>query len=452
MSKYFGTNGVRGRFNELTPELTLKLSQAIGIYFKRGKIIVARDCRITGEVLSSCVMAGLVSVGCEVIDIGIASSPTAEFMIKKLKTNGCIIVSASHNPPEWNALKIVDGKGIAISKERGEEIEKLLDRIELSSWDRIGKVKRYGNASEDHVKAILEAIGMLKTKTKKTKIVIDCGNGTAALIAPKLFREMGVEFLSLNSHPDGRFPGRPSEPTEVNVKELLAMVKSSNADAGIAWDGDGDRVIFVDEKGRYVIGDRVYALSIIWKLNEQKNGDVVTTVATSKAVEDVARKYGAKVRYTAIGAPYLCEEMVKVKSVDGTAKPNAIIGGEEVGGVIWPEFSLAKDGFLTAAVMVQKICEKPLSEWLEQVPDYFNVKIKMDADAERKIKIVEKVLTHAKNNKLDFIDIDGVRINLPEGWVIVRASGTENYVRLFAEAKTKEGAEKLAAEYEKIVK
>ncbi|MFH1520986.1 MAG: phosphoglucosamine mutase [Candidatus Micrarchaeota archaeon] len=454
MAKYFGTNGVRGKLNELTPELSMKLAQAIGVYLKKGKIIVGRDCRLTGPIIQSAVMAGLASVGCEVIDIGIASSPTVEFIVKKLKANGCVIVSASHNPPEWNALKVVDSKGIAISWERGEEIEKLMNKSKLAKWDEVGKIEQYDNAIEDHIKAILDVIGTRKTQTKKPKIVLDCGNGTAALIAPKLFRDMGAEVLTLNSHPDGRFPGRPSEPTEANVKELIALVKSSNADAGVGWDGDGDRVIFVDEKGKYIIGDKVYALSIILRLNEQKHsGDIVTTVATSRVVEDVAKKYNAKVRYTAIGAPYLCEEMVKVKHAeDGTAKPTAIIGGEEVGGVIWPELSLAKDGFLTAAKMCEAICDKKLSVWLEEIPEYSNVKTKIDADEKKKKEIVEKVLAHAKNNKLEFVDIDGVRVNFKDSWVIVRASGTENYVRIFAEAKTKEAAQTLVDEYIKISK
>jgi phosphomannomutase/phosphoglucomutase len=384
-------------------------------------------------------------------------------MVKTLKANGCIIISASHNPSEYNGLKVVDGKGIAVSKERGEEIEKLMKKIDAVEWSNVGKIRTYESAIADHTNAIIEIVGR-KASMKKPKIVIDCGNGTAATIAPILLRRMGVEFLSLNSHMDGNFPGRPSEPTEANVKELIALVKSSNADAGIAWDGDGDRVIFVDEEGKYVIGDKVYALSIIWKINKMSNaedwksgasrhGDVVTTVATSRIIEDIAKKYGSKVRYTAIGAPYLCEEMVKVKPAeDGSklAKPNAIIGGEEVGGVIWPELSLAKDGFLTAAMMAEAICDKPLSEWLKEVPEYHNVKIKVDADREKKAAIVERVLAHAKANKLDFVDIDGVRVNFKDSWVIVRASGTEDYVRIFAEAKTKEEAQKLVLEYEKI--
>jgi phosphomannomutase/phosphoglucomutase len=431
---YFGTNGVRGRFNELDPALAMKIAQAVGRYF-RGKIIVARDCRLTGGVLKSAVNSGLASVGCDVIDLGIVSSPTAEFMIKKLGADGCIIITASHNPPEWNALKVVDGKGVAISKERGEEIEKLMDG-EVVAWDKVGSIKRYENATKEHIQAIREITGDMQKK----KLVLDCGNGTASVIAPALFKQLGMEVMTLNSHLDGRFPGRPSEPTKENVKELISAVKSSGADAGIAWDADGDRVIFVDEGGQYVIGDKVYALSILWN---KQNGDIVTTVATSKAVEDVAAKRGSQVRYTAIGAPYLCEEMRK--------KP-AALGGEEVGGVIWPQLCLAKDGFLTGAMLAMALGEKPLGEWLKEIPEYHNVKHKVKADEEQKKIMVEKALAHAKAGGLRYNDIDGVRIDMKDSWVIVRPSGTEGYVRIFAEAKSLEKAKRLVDEYERIVR
>ncbi len=444
MARYFGTNGVRGKFDELTPELTLKLSQVIGQYLGPGKVVLARDCRLTGEVLRSAAAAGLAAAGREVVDIGVASSPTAEFMVKKLKAAGCIIVSASHNPPEWNALKVVDGRGVSISRERGTEIEKLLDKPKLAQWDNVGRIIPYETATDDHIEAIARRVSAGRIKQKKPKLVLDCGNGTACLIAPKLMKSLGCEILTLNSHPDGRFPGRPSEPSEANVSELIALVKSGGADAGIAWDGDGDRVIFVDEKGKYVIGDKVVALSLLWGSGGKKpGGDVVTTVATSKAVEDVAKKLGAKVRYTAIGAPYLSEEM---------RRGNAFMGGEEVGGVIWPELSLAKDGFLTAAKLAEALCEKPLSKWLDGVPRYFNVKVKLDAGQKEKGEMVARALEYARKKKLPHVTVDGVRISMDDSWVIVRASGTENYVRIFAEARTEAEAKKLAKEYEGIAK
>ncbi|MBU0592095.1 phosphoglucosamine mutase [Candidatus Micrarchaeota archaeon] len=466
MSKYFGTNGVRGRFNELTPELALKIARATGTYFNKGKMLVARDCRLTGEVLKNSVIAGLASVGCNVIDLGIISSPTAELMVKKLGAAGCIIITASHNPPEWNALKVVDGKGVSLSWERGEEIEKFLDdtgdssflnsiskqeKTNRANWDTIGSIVTYPNATSEHTHTILKLINLDKlTKRKqRLKIVLDCGNGTACVIAPLLFEQLGVETILLNATLDGTFPGRSSEPTEANVSELIAKVNETKADAGIAWDADGDRVIFVDETGEYVIGDKVFALCVLWKLSiPGVSGDVVTTVATSKAVEDTVKSIDPKYKtnYTKIGAPYLSEEMMILGK-------KAVMGGEEVGGVIWPELSLAKDGFMTGAKMIEAICEKPLSEWLKQVPVYHNVKSKLKTSStEQKTKMVERVRVHAQKKKLNSIDIDGVRINFEDSWVIVRPSGTEEYVRVFAEAKTKKKAEDLVEEYTKIAK
>lgn len=441
MSRYFGTNGVRGRFDELTPELAMRISQAVGAYFKKGRMIVARDARLTGEVLRNAVCAGLMGVGCDVVDLGVVPAPTAEFMVKKLKADGCIIITASHNPPEWNALKVVDGKGISISRERGGEIEKLMGCARPADWKTVGRLAPCGNAADEHIAAIAKLVDSARIKKRSPKLVLDCGNGTAALVAPKLLSSLGARIIPLNDMVDGRFPGRPSEPAERNVQELMARVKSEKADAGIAWDGDADRVIFVDENGAYVIGDRVFALCALWKLSEKK-GDIVTTVATSRAAEDVAKRYGCRTVYTKIGAPYLSEELAKGK---------AVMGGEEVGGVIWPELSLAKDGMLTAAKMVEKLCEKPLSAWLAEVPEYHNVKRTIEANGDAKKLIVGKMLAHANKNRLDHIEIDGVRVNLPEGWVIVRASGTEDYVRIFAEAKTRDKAERIMEEYSRIL-
>lgn len=459
MGKYFGTNGVRGKFDFLTPELAMDIAKAIGIYFKRGRIVVARDARLTGECLSYSVVAGLQSVGCEVLDLDYASAPAAEFTVKKLKADGLIIITASHNPPEWNALKVVDGDGVTVSSERAVEIEKLIGKCENAGWEQVGRHKLVDSHQviDRYMGAILEHVDKAKIMRRKPKIVLDYGNGTALIVAPIFFRGLECNAVSINEKMDGRFPGRNSEPTKDNVKELIEQVRKERADCGIAWDGDADRVIFVDEKGEYVVGDKVFALSVLWKLSDMKKkaglldkmlggkpSAIVTTVATSKAAEDVAARFGAKTIYTKIGAPYLSEEMAKGK---------AVIGGEEVGGVIWPELSLAKDGLLTAAKMVEAVCEKKLSEWISELPVYFNEKTKIECDAAGKEQIVNGMREYVKKNGLKAIEVDGVRINFDgDCWVIVRASGTENYVRVFAEAKTQEKAKELMMKYEKIAK
>ena len=439
MSKYFGTNGIRGTIDFLSPQLAYKAAFATGLYFRSGKILLAMDARLTGPILKEQVVAGLIDTGCQIIDLGMVSSPTAEFMVKKLHVDGLIVITASHNPPEYNGLKIMDAEEVSISKERGEEIEQLITNPPKIKMKK-GKIGIYNEATQDHIASILQHVD--KKKTKGKRLLLDCANGMAATIAPYLFRELGCEITSINSHIDGHFPGRPSEPTEANVQDLINAVKQGDYDCGIAWDGDGDRVILVDECGEFVIGDKVFAISEILKLRE-KPGKVVTTIATSRIIEDIAKKYSSEVIYTKIGAPYLSEEMAKGASV---------LGGEEVGGVMWPEVSLAKDGFLTAAKIVEALSEKKLSEWVKELPIYYNEKTKISASDEQKIKIIKSVRDYAIKNKFNFVDIDGVRINFEDSWVIVRPSGTENYLRVFVEARSVKRAKDLLGEYVNLVK
>ena len=437
MAKYFGTNGIRGTFGVLTPQFALKAAQAIGVYFKRGKILVGRDHRLTSPTLHKAVVSGLESVGCEVLDLGIVTTPTAEFMVERLKPKGLIIITASHNPPDWNALKVIDGEGVAVSKERGEEIEELIDgKIELAEWDKAGNTSVYEGATEEHLEAILREVNVEKIREKKIKVVLDCANGVPALIGPELFKRLGCEISIINGEIDGRFPGRPSEPREENIQELLRKVKEMGADMGIAWDGDGDRVVLVDEKGNFIVGDRVFALSALLKLKEKK-GPLVTTVATSKAVEDVANRFGQEVIYTKVGAPYLSEE---------AATGKCAMAGEEVGGVIWPEVSLAKDGFLTAAKIAEALTEKKLSGWMEEFPFYYNIKGKIEGNPKEIMERMEKLPIPEEAEKI--LKIDGIRITLRDSWVIVRPSGTEPLVRVFAESTDENKAKELVKEYE----
>ncbi len=457
MSKYFGTNGIRGLFHELSPQLALKAAQAFGIWTnerskfrvqgsetqssgrKTAKVLVARDARLTGECLSAAVRSGLASVGCEVIDLGVCSAPGAEFMLRKEGAEGLIIVTASHNPPEWNALKFVDWEGVTVSKERGEGIEALMGKIGLAKWDEVKPARRIENAVAEHIKAIEGSVDLEKIRKAKLSIALDFGNGTGSLYS-EMFRRV-AKISAINENMDGHFPGRDSEPTEQNIQELASLVKKGGFDAGFAWDGDADRFVMLDEKGDFVIGDKVFALSVLHRLRGRNGGKIATTVSTSRAAEDVAKMHGAETIYTKVGAPYLSEAM---------AKEGADIAGEEVGGVIWKEISLAKDGPATAMKMLELIAEKPLGEWVSGLPQYFNAKTKIAVSREKKKEIIEKFASSQKGKGV--VAIDGVRVNFPDSWVIVRASGTEDYIRVFAEAKTKEKAEKLVKEYEERVK
>ncbi len=446
MARYFGTNGIRGRLDFLTPEFVSGICAAFGSYAGGGRVLIGRDTRTSGEMVASAAVSGLLSAGCCAVDLGVVPAPTVEFETTRMSASGGVIVTASHNPPEWNALKFVDKFGIAISKERGEGIEKIFEqnKTKRAAWNQIRGVEHYGQAVRDHISAIIEYVDGARIKKEKLKLILDCGNGTASLIAPYLFRELGCGVLTLNAQPDGFFPGRDSEPTMSNVKDLMACVAETEADAGIAWDGDGDRVIFIDEKGCYVIGDKVFALCVDSALAKKK-GDVVTTVATSDVVKDVAKKHGSRVVYTKVGGPYISEKMREIR---------APIGGEEVGGVVWPDVHFGKDGFIAAAKIVEAMARsgEPLSKLVARLPVYFNAKTRIECRGEKKLKTIRAITGKAKSEKLEVIAIDGARINYSDGWCIARASGTEDYIRIFAEARTCERAEELVGEWSRFAK
>ncbi|MDO8339035.1 MAG: phosphoglucosamine mutase [Candidatus Burarchaeum sp.] len=447
MAKYFGTNGARGKLDLLTPEFVSRMCTAFGIWSggKGNNILLARDTRTSGEMLEGAALAGLLSAGCSVTMLGICPSPTVEFSVLKHKASGAVTITASHNPPDWNALKFVDSRSIAVSRERGEEIEKIFEagppQAQRAQWNEIQPLHHYATACADHAAAVKAAIDTSLIKRRKPKLVLDCANGTMGQVCPQFFKSLGCEVITLNAQMDGHFPGRPSEPTEANIGELLASVKELGADTGIAWDGDGDRVVFVDETGKFVIGDKIFALSEKIAL-AQKKGPVVTTVSTTNAIRDIAEKAGCKMHYCRIGAPYISEEMARV---------GAVVGGEEVGGVVWPSISYGKDGLMTAAKIVEAICRQPLSNLVAGLPSYFNSKTKLPCAPERKYGAVAS-LAGKLQDKGKPTTIDGVRIDFPDdSWVIVRASGTENYIRIFAEAKSQEKANELMQSYVRMV-
>ncbi|MFH1285268.1 MAG: phosphoglucosamine mutase [Candidatus Micrarchaeota archaeon] len=446
MAKFFGTNGIRKKVEELSPEFVAGICAAFASYSKGGTILIGRDTRTSGEMIANAAIAGLTSAGARVVDLGVVPAPTVEFLVHKRKANGGIIVTAPHNPPEWNALKFVDGNGIGITSERGEEIERIYleGKSKRAGWSDIKNVEKDERAIREHIDGIKKFVDCAKTEKKKLHVVLDCGNGTASLIAPYLFREMGCGVTTINSHPDGFFPGRNSEPSRENIADLVASVPLLKADLGIAWDGDADRVIFVDEKGSYIIGDKSFALCVKIKLAQKGVKKLsATTVATSNVVKEVTENAGGKLVYTAVGGPYLSEVIRK----DGAA-----IAGEEVGGVIWPEIHPGKDGLFTAAKIVEAVCEKPLSKLIGELPEYYNSKTKIVCEGKKKFEAIEKLIGLAKKEgKGKLTLVDGIRIDFEKSWVIARPSGTENYIRVFAEAKSAEEAKTLMGKYAKMV-
>lgn len=430
----FGTNGIRGTLENITPDFIAQVSASFATWAyasgQMGQVLVGRDTRTTGELVESAVTSGLLWAGAQPVILGVVPSPAVEY-IGSRRGLPSIMITASHNPPQWVALKFNDAKGLCISKERGAAIERTCTERAWAraQWDQMRPIIRDYDAINEYKAAIMRGCD----KLNGMKVVLDCGNGTAGRVAIPAFRELGAEVVPLNEVEDGRFPGRPSEPTEANVKGLIAKVMECGANIGIAYDGDADRVTLVDEKGTYIIGDKVFALAADIILSGDK-GDIVTTVATSSLVMDIARKHGRKVKLVKVGAPYIAEEM---------ANGGYATGGEEVGGVIWPKVHPGKDGIMTSLRIAcwLKRNGKLLSEAIGALPTYCNVKKKIAMGQER-FKVIAK-LQQKYSGIPNATVVDGVRLDFEDGWCIARASGTEDYVRIMGEAKSEARAHEL---------
>ncbi len=440
MAKYFGTNGVRGTLETITPDFIVKLCASFATWHVNSahpktapQVLVARDTRTTGELVEGAVVSGLLWAGAQPVLLGVMPTPAVEFLGAKRKLPS-IVITSSHNPPEWVALKFNDGRGVALSKERGEEVEAIMEKgvWMKAGWNEIPPLVRDENAINEYKETLKRGCGRLDG----LRVVIDTGNGTAGRVAPQVFKGLGAKVMTLNAQEDGFFPGRPSEPTEANVHGLIEAVKTYGADLGIAYDGDGDRVALVDEKGNYVLGDRVFAIAVDIILSEWdgEGGDVVTTVATSSIIREVAKRHGVHVKLTKIGAPYIAEEM---------ERGSYATGGEEVGGIIWPKVHPGKDGILSSVRIANWLIKnnKRLSDVVDALPKYANVKMKIERGEERfeMIKRLQERYKNAKNATL----MDGVRLDFDDGWCIARASGTENYIRIFGEARDEKRAKEL---------
>ncbi len=439
MKKLFGTNGVRGITNEsMTAELALKLGKAIGTYFQ-GNIIISTDTRTSNEMLKNAVISGLIATGCNVFDAKIAPSPALQYYVKHSDADAGVIITASHNPPEFNGIKVIDADGIELSRNKEKEIEKIYfnERFKMAAWNELGKVYDI-DILDFYIEGILEKVNVEKIKKSGFKVVVDCGNGAASYTMPYLASQM-AKVISLNAQPDGNFPGRQPEPTEENIKDLMKVVKATGADIGIAYDGDADRAVFVDENGNFIHGDKSLAIMAGYMV-EKKRGKVVTPVSTSSCVEEYVKAKGGDVIYTKVGAPIVARKMVEV---------DAVFGGEENGGLMFPSHQYCRDGGMATAAMLELLAVKgkKLSEMVEEVPSYHLVKTKVKCENNR--EVMEKLKKIIEGERIDYTD--GIKVYTDDGWVLIRPSGTEPIIRIYAEAKSQKNAERMAEKYKKMV-
>jgi phosphomannomutase/phosphoglucomutase len=440
MKRLFGTFGVRRVVNqELTPEFASKLAAAYGTLIK-GKVAVGGDTRTSTPMIKHAVIAGLLSSGCSVVDLGLLPTPAVQYAVRNY-CDGGVIITASHNPPQYNGIKFVDEDGIGIHDEMEEKIEDMFfdDSPDRVSWQEIGEVNTNSRIVEEYQEQVLHRVDLELIKKAGLKVVVDCGSGAACFTAPYIFRKLGCEVLAMNCQPDGFFPGRDPEPIKDNLTELIEVVKATGADLGLAHDGDADRTICIDEKGGFVLGDKTFALVEKQMLQENDGGLVVTTVATSTAIYDVAKQNKGEVIATAVGDLLVAR---KLKEEDG------LFGGEENGGLIFPDFVYGRDAALSAAKIIEIMAreKKPLSELVAELPVYYSEKMKIKCPDDLKRQVMDNIATEIANDPSGYeVDTtDGVKIFTPDGWVIIRPSGTEPIFRCFSEAANQEKATEMA--------
>ena len=436
--RLFGTFGVRRTANDvLTPEFASRLAACYGTQIK-GTVAVGGDTRTTTPMLMQAVIAGLLSSGCDVVDLGILPTPGVQYAVRKYYDGG-VMITASHNPPKYNGVKFLDKDGIGIPDEMDLAIEKLYfdgepDRVEFS---QIGQIYKNDKIIEEYIDEAVSKVDTEAIKKANLKVVVDCGSGAGCFTAPYLIRKLGCDVTSLNSQADGFFPGRDPEPIEENLQELISVVKELGADIGLAHDGDADRTICIDEKGNFVLGDKTFTLVEKQMLKENGGGTIVTTVATSQAIYDVAEEHNGEVIATAVGDLLVAR---KLKDTDG------LFGGEENGGLIFPDFVYGRDAVMTVAKILEIVAKekRPLSELVAELPVYYASKMKIECPDDEKEFVMQSIADEIKTTTDFELDLtDGVKILKEDGWVIIRPSGTEPIFRCFAESDSQEKADEM---------
>ncbi len=444
MSRLFGTNGVRGVINQdMTVELALNVGRAIGT-FMMGRVAIATDPRTSGDMLRSAVSAGVTSAGSSVVDLGMLPTPALQYYVKNSGVKGGVMITASHNPPEFNGIKCVDHDGTEMPRVKEEGIERIYFERGFAApdWRSVGTISHLEGVGTSYANAVRRSVDRTVIAEACLNVVLDCANGAGSVTSPGLLDSLGVRAITLNGNPQGTFPGHSSEPTPNNLKDLMAVVKATGVDLGIAHDGDADRTIFVDDQGNYVHGDQSLTVIASHIVQENGGGIVVTPVSTSSCLEEVVKRHNGQVIYTKVGAPIVARKMMEVR---------AIFGGEENGGLIFPEHQYCRDAAMTMTKMLEIIAKRgPLSELLKEVPRYSLDKRRLECPEKKKEWVLEQVEVHFAEQEIDLTD--GVKIFFDGGWSLVRPSGTEPIFRVYSEGKDEATAKRCGDECEKVLR
>ncbi|MFA7546876.1 MAG: phosphoglucosamine mutase [Candidatus Cloacimonadaceae bacterium] len=432
MSKLMASvSGVRGIFAEsIDPLITTRYAAVFGEFIKadapQATIVVGRDSRTTGQNMLSAVIAGLTGVGCHVIDIGVVSTPTVLLNVQRFKAQGGIAITASHNPPQWNAMKFIDGDGMFLSPQRSAGfLASVESPIRWQDWQHIGKVTQVRDAIRYHIDKVL-AIPYLDIdaiRRRRLKVVLDSVNGAGGLISPILLQELGCEVININQEPTGIF-AHPAEPLNENLVQLEQAVKEHKADIGFATDPDVDRLSIVSEKGECIGEELSVVLAQLYVLPKQR-GDIVVNLSTSMLSDDVARRFGVKVFRTKVGEINVGKMMQLKRSP---------IGGEGNGGIICPEVNYTRDAIAGMALILALVAEsgQSISQLRASLPHYYFAKGKLEVPASRLDDIMARVPQLFAGMEID--TQDGIKATAPDHWIHVRKSGTEPIIRVYVES------------------
>ncbi len=420
----YDIRGIYGK--DLTPEIAETIGKAFGTFLGPQKnLAVAKDVRRGGEQLKNAMVKGLASTGCNIADYGITTTPIFYFGIAHQNREGGVMTTASHNPPEWNGFKLCREKGIIVGQGSGvEKIQQIIAERKFTKPHTKGKMETYEGLVDEYADFVLNKIHV----EHKLNVVLDTGNSVSGIVAPKLFKKTGCKVKVLNEKLDGSFPSRPPEPTEAALRQLIGEVKKTHADLGVGYDGDGDRAVFIDDKGRLLTGDFssiIFARALMTKSNKK----VVVDVSCSSALEDSIWAEGGIPLVERIGRPFMMTRVLQEK---------AVFGGERSGHFYFPHVYGLDDGTFASLKMAEILSRSsvPLSKIVDQMPKYYSTTVNVSFPDEHKFKAVARLKSKFEKMGFNILDIDGVKAWDRAGWVLVRPSNTEPLMRIFAEAKT----------------
>jgi phosphomannomutase len=449
-------SGIRGTVNgingsNLTPVEVVKYTSAYGTWINKknsksnNSIVIARDGRISGSTLKEIVKSTLISMGINVIDIDLSTTPTTQIIVQQKNANGGIILTASHNPKNWNALKLFNSKGEFLIKDETEEIFNIVqnDIFNFKNEDDYGKIFYEKNAFKAHINEVinLKLVDKKNILRKKFKIVVDGINSSGGVIVPMLLKELGAEVIELNCTPDGNFSHNP-EPLDTNLSDLKQTVMKENADLGIALDPDVDRLVFVCENGLLFGEENTLVACSDYVLSKTK-GSTVSNMSSSMSMDIITKKHGCNYYSSKVGEINVVEKMKEV---------NAIIGGEGNGGVIYPDSHYGRDALVGIVLFLSHLSELNInaSELLDLYPKFFMIKDKINLNEDFNFKkFNDKIKSHYSKNNID--ERDGIKIIFKKSWLHIRKSNTEPIIRIYSEAETKLDCEKIIKEFKSLI-